>query len=101
MDYLRAGLGYVPLGPHITAARWATRKVLEVLGTILFFGRIARHKGIEYLVRAQPFITRHAPHERIVIAGRGKNELGRCRKMIQDSTRFEINDGFIPNDQVA
>lgn len=94
-------ISYIPLGPRTTAAKWSTRAVSEEPGTILFFGRIARNKGLEYLVRAQPMITRRVPHARIVVAGRGKDELDRCRPMIQDGSRFEIHDGFIPNDQVA
>lgn len=92
---------YVPLGPRITAARWSKRAMPEEPGTILFFGNVQPRKGVEYLVRCQPTITSQVPNARIVIAGRGKEELNRCRQMMQDSTRFEIRDGFIPNDQVA
>jgi len=75
--------------------------VPEEPGTILFLGRIRSNKGLEYLVRAQPIITRHVPHARIVIAGRGEDELERCRQMIQDGTRFEIHHGWIPGDVVT
>jgi glycosyltransferase involved in cell wall biosynthesis len=94
-------VSYVPLGPRTTAARWSTKAVPEESGTILFFGRVRPNKGLEYLVRAQPIITHHVPHARIVIAGRGQKELERCQKMIQDGTRFEIHDGFIPSDVVT
>lgn len=94
-------VSYVQLGPRTTATRWVTKPVREEPGTILFFGRIISYKGLEYLVRAQPIITRRVPHARIVIAGRGREELERCRQMIQDSTRFEIHDGFIPSDVVS
>jgi glycosyltransferase involved in cell wall biosynthesis len=92
---------YVPLGPRTTAARWSTRPVPEEPGTILFFGHVRPRKGLEYLVRAQPIITHHVPHARIVIAGRGQEELERCQKMIRDGTRFEIHEGFIPSDVVT
>ncbi len=91
-------VSYVHLGPRTTAARWSTRAVPEEASTILFFGRVRPNKGLEYLVRAQPIISRHAPQARILVAGRGKQELERCRQMIQDSSRFEIHDGFVPND---
>ena len=94
-------ISYVPLGPRTTAARWSTRTLPEEPGTILFFGNVQPRKGLEYLVRAQPIIARFVPNARIVIAGRGKEELERCRQMIQDATRFEIHDGFIPSDAVC
>lgn len=88
---------YVPLGPRTTAVRWSTGTVSEEPGMILFFGRVHRHKGLEYLVRAQPIITRRVPYARIVVAGRGE-DLERCREMMQHSTGFEIHDGFVPGD---
>lgn len=91
----------VQLGPRTTSARWATKTLPEVPGTILFFGRITFYKGLDYLVRAQPIITSQVPHARIIVAGRGEEELGRCRSMMQDDSRFEIRDGFIPSEVVA
>jgi len=92
---------YVQLGPRTTAARWASKMVPEEPGTILFFGKIKPYKGLEYLVRAQPIITRQVPHARIIVAGSGRDELERCRQMIQDTTRFEIYDGFVPGEIVT
>jgi glycosyltransferase involved in cell wall biosynthesis len=94
-------VSYVPLGPRTTAIRWSTSKVPEDPGMILFFGSIQPRKGLEYLVRAQPVINRHVPIARIVIAGRGKEELERCCHLMQDRTRFEIHGEFIPNDVMA
>jgi glycosyltransferase involved in cell wall biosynthesis len=91
----------VQLGPRTTSARWATKTLPEEPGTILFFGRITFYKGLDYLVQAQPIITDQVPHARIIVAGRGEEELDRCRSMIQDDTRFEIHDGFVPNDMMA
>lgn len=92
---------YVPLGPRTTAARWSTQRVPEEPSTILFFGNVQPRKGLEYLVKAQPIISRSIPDAKIVIAGRGKEELERCRSMIQDITRFEIHDEFINSEKVA
>lgn len=96
-----ARVGYVPLGPCTTLDRWLTKTMAEQAGTVLFFGRITPYKGLEYLVRAQPIITRHVPQARIVVAGSGKEELERCRQMMQDSTRFEIHEGFVPGEVAA
>ena len=85
---------HVPLGPRTTASRWATRQLAEEPGTILFFGRAAHHKGLEYLVRAQPLISRKIPHARFLIAAHGPH-LAQCRQLISDNTRFEIHEGFL------
>jgi glycosyltransferase involved in cell wall biosynthesis len=94
-------VSYVPLGPRMTTAKWSRKAVLEENGTILFFGQIHRRKGLEYLVRAQPFITQSIPYAHIIIAGRGEKELEYCRKIMQDPSRFEILEGFVPNNIVA
>jgi glycosyltransferase involved in cell wall biosynthesis len=88
---------YVPLGPRVTAIRWSGKKIREERGNVLFFGSIQRRKGLEYLVRAQPMLVERFPGARIVVAGRGKQELERCRKMMGDERGFEIIEGFVPN----
>ena len=91
---------YLPLPPRETPVRWARKNVDEEPGLILFFGRVAPHKGIEYLVRAQPQITKYVDYARIVIAGKGPY-FEQCRQLIQDPNRFELYEGFIPNEVVA
>ena len=91
---------HVPVGVRATALRWAMGTVPEEPGTILFFGRADPHKGLEYLVQAQPFVTRQVPHARILISARGA-ELERCRQMIRDGSHFEIHEGFVPGNVMA
>lgn len=102
VEYLRTAyhvpvdrIAYVPLGPRTTAAKWARRTYDEEPGTVLFFGRAHPHKGLEYLIKAQPLISSQIPHARILIAAHGK-DLDRCRLMIKDETRFEMHEGFLP-----
>jgi glycosyltransferase involved in cell wall biosynthesis len=91
---------YVPLGPRTTAAKWAAGNGVEEPGTVLFFGAARPHKGLQYLVQAQPLITRCVPQARILVASRGE-ELKRCQRMMQDPSKFEIHEGFVPGDVVA
>jgi len=93
-------IAYVPLGPRSTALKWCSQGEGEEPGTVLFCGRAHPHKGLEYLVRAQPIINRQVSHARIIIAAHG-DELERCRTMIQDASKFEIHEGFVPSDQLA
>jgi starch synthase len=91
---------YVPLCPRSTAVKWSRQRNAEEPGTVLFFGAARPHKGLEYLVRAQPTITGNVPRARILIASRG-DELQRCKQMIHDESVFEIHEGYIPGDVMA
>jgi len=91
---------YVPLNVRTTAIKWSDGTVPEEPGTVLFFGRAHPHKGLEYLVRAQPHISRRIPHARILISAHGE-DLERCRNMIQDPSKFEIIEGVVPGDVMA
>lgn len=42
---------------------------VEDINYILFFGRIVDYKGLEYLIRAEPYITEEIPNTKIIIAG--------------------------------
>jgi len=53
--------------------RWRTGGAKEEQW-ILFFGRVAKNKGLEYLIRAEPLITKEFPSARIVIAGSGQED---------------------------
>jgi alpha-maltose-1-phosphate synthase len=90
---------YVPLCPRVTALRWAAEPVPEEPGTVLFFGGARRHKGLEYLVRAQPMVNREVPDARFLIAAHG-NDLDRCLALIQEPERFEVHRGFVPGDEM-
>lgn len=98
----RHRIAHVPLGPRTTAIRWpaATKMVPEENGMILFFGRVIKYKGLEYLIKAQPLITSQIPDARIVVAGRGP-DLKRCRGLIREESKFEIYDRYVPNDMAA
>ena len=91
---------YVPLSPPFSATKWATRKTAEEHGTVLFFGEAYPRKGLQYLIQAQPAITERVPHARILIASRGR-EVERCRQMIQDCSKFVINEGFVSGHEMA
>lgn len=67
---------------------------------VLFFGRIYKYKGLEYLIQAQPKITRAVPEARIVIAGRGE-AFDKYAAMLPDPEKFIIYNEYIPNRQVA
>jgi len=80
--------------------KWEKDTSLEEGNTVLFFGIIAKYKGVEYLIKAAPLISRELPKAKIVIAGWG-NYFDKCRKLIMDKNSFEIYNYHISNKKAA
>jgi len=73
--------------------------ISEERNTILFFGSIRKYKGLEYLIKATPFISKELPDLKVIIAGFG--DLSRFSELLTDKTRFEIHNRLIPDEMVA
>jgi glycosyltransferase involved in cell wall biosynthesis len=86
----------MPLGPRVSAVKWVTQSDVEEKGTVLFFGRSHPHKGLEYLIQAQPMVSSRVPNARFLIVAHG-DDLERYRHMIKDKSKIEIYDGFRPS----
>lgn len=67
--------------------------------TLLFFGRICRYKGIEYLIKAVDIVIKKIPGLKVIIAGAGKYEFG--AEKIKNNRIYEIINRYIPNEQLA
>jgi alpha-maltose-1-phosphate synthase len=93
-------LFYVPLCPRLTSVKWSRDTYEEKPDTILFFGRADPHKGLEYLIQAQPLITNIVPGARFIIVAHG-DYLKQCLNLIEDDRKFEIHDEFVNNDQAS
>jgi len=65
----------IHIGEHQVAPfkKYEREDIKEDGNLILFFGRIYKYKGLEYLIKAEPLITREVPDARIVIAGAGED----------------------------
>jgi glycosyltransferase involved in cell wall biosynthesis len=84
--------------PHIQIGRdLSSTAVPEDPNLILFFGRIWEYKGLEYLIRAEPFITARVPEARILIAGQGE-DFSRYTRMMCRPERFLVHNEFIPEE---
>ena len=64
---------------------------------VLFFGRVWRYKGLEYLIMAEPLISKQITDVRITIAGRGE-DFDRYRQMMKNPERFEVLNSWISDD---
>jgi alpha-maltose-1-phosphate synthase len=65
----------VSMGEHEVAPfkKYENPDIKESGKWILFFGRIYDYKGLDYLIQAEPIITREVPEAVIVIAGAGSS----------------------------
>lgn len=68
-------------------------------GRLLFFGRIEKYKGLEYLIEAHKILKQKRIFHRIVIAGRG-TELKKYSEILQNNPYFIIKDYYIPPDEI-
>lgn len=84
--------------PHIQIGQSSGKTIADDGRTVLFFGRIWPYKGLEYLIRAEPWITEAIPDVRIVIAGTGE-DLDRYRQAMVHPERFVVLNRRIPEDE--
>lgn len=80
---------HIKLGDDVTENNYPEKK-----NSILFFGRIWRYKGLEYLIRAEPLISKIIPDLNIVIAGKGE-DFSYYRKLITNPSKFQIYNEYI------
>ncbi len=92
----------IPIGEHEVAPFVKFEQVgMEPDGLrVLFFGRIHRYKGLDYLIQAEPLITREVPDARIVIAGTGE-DFGRYEEAMAGRDAFEVHNYRIPYEEGA
>lgn len=67
--------------------------------TILFFGRISKYKGLEYLIDAAKLLQHKIHNLKVIIAGDGKYNID--LEMLQNNPLFEIHKRFIPNKELV
>jgi alpha-maltose-1-phosphate synthase len=81
------------------------RKAYNAVKRILFFGEVRKNKGLEYLIQAEPLISKRFNNYTICIAGRFTNEPGNnyeyYAKKMSNKSRYEIFNRYIANSEVA
>jgi len=91
-------IAVIPHGSYTLFKKYAKNAVNSDDNSILFFGYIGENKGIEYLIKAVPMISKKIPDIEVIIAGEG--DLSKYFKYIEDESKFEIYNEFIPNEIV-
>jgi glycosyltransferase involved in cell wall biosynthesis len=66
--------------------------------TILFFGTIRPDKGVEYLIKAEPYIAQEI--DNFIIKILGNDDFSIADTFIKDPCRFEVNNSYIPHSDV-
>lgn len=87
-----------PHGDYNLFSTFATNAIPEP-ATLLFFGRISRYKGLEYLVDAVNLIRDKHPDLRVIIAGGG--DLGKQVSAALNDPVYEVHNRFIDDSEVA
>ena len=88
----------IHIGEHQVAPfkKYERADIEEDGNLILFFGRIYEYKGLEYLIKAEPLITKEIPDARIVIAGAGEDFKKYEDMMGNRRDRFIVHNYHIP-----
>lgn len=81
--------------------RYIGENIEEEDHTVLFFGRIWGYKGLQYLIEAEPRITKEIPNLKIIIAGRGEDVNKMYGYKMINKDRYIIHNNHIPNSMVA
>ncbi|UCG30868.1 MAG: glycosyltransferase family 4 protein [candidate division WOR-3 bacterium] len=84
-------------GPLEIYRVFAHRDVKEDPNTILFFGRISKYKGLDYLVEAARIVRKSIKDTRIIVAGKGEIWF----KIERDDRLFEIRNYHISNEELV
>jgi len=93
----------VPLGaPEFeTFRKFQRNDIREEENLVLFFGRIVEYKGLEYLIKAEPAITKESPDAKIVIAG-FCHDFGKYQTMMAGrEERFVVLNRFLSFEEGA
>ncbi len=69
---------------------------------ILFFGRLYKYKGVEYLIKAEEILSKSIKNYKIIIAGRGNRHYVReIEKLMRNKNNFMLMNTYISNEQTA
>lgn len=107
-NYSEKDIAVIPHGTYDIFMKYAKRDNLksEFIGnnTILFFGYLKKYKGLEYLLRAIPFIYREIPNIKLIIAGEGDiapyyNLINKYDPSIYE--HIEVYNKYISDDKVS
>ena len=90
----------IPKGNYAYFSKFYDPAISEDPGTVLFFGRLLKYKGLEYLIKAEPFVSKEIPDFKVIAAVHG-DPFSDYEHFVVNRERFEIIEQFIPDEDVA
>ena len=93
-------ISVIPHGNFSVYKNKTNSEFIEDKKSILFFGRLWKYKGLQYLIKAEPLISKKVKDYKIVLAFHGE-EFSKYSKLIQNSEKFEIHNRYIPMEEVS
>lgn len=103
-DLIKSGVNenkikVIPHGDYEFFAKFGKTDTYET-NSVLFFGRILKYKGLEYLLEAIPRIAKECPDVKVVIAGEG--DLSAYAGLLERyQPHLEIHNSFVEDRDVA
>ena len=88
----------IPQGAYTFFKKYSGDEIESDENCVLYFGYIVKNKGVEYLIKAVPIISKEISDINVIIAGEG--DFSTYSKYIEDESKFEIYNEFIPNEKV-
>lgn len=88
----------IPHGVNSLYSKYIRSDIPET-NSVLFFGGIIDRKGLGYLIKAAPLISRSIPDAKIIIAGPG--DMGRYIPLLRAVPNIEVHNRFVPHEEVA
>ena len=87
----------IPIGQYdvVPFKKYEKRDLKEDENLILFFGSILEYKGLEYLIKSEPLITKQVPDAKIIIAGTGE-DFKKYENMMVNRDNFIVHNYHIP-----
>jgi glycosyltransferase involved in cell wall biosynthesis len=88
--------------PEVNGEEMRKRYGLAHRPVVLFLGRLAPYKGIQYLIKAIPSILKQIPEAIFLIAGSARYDTARIGSMLATASmrRAVIFTGFVPESEV-
>jgi len=88
--------------PEINGEEIRNRYGLAHRPVVLFLGRLAPYKGIQYLIKAAPLILKQIPEAIFLIAGSARYDTARISSMLTAPSirRSIVFTGFVPESEV-
>ena len=85
----------------VDAKKFNFKKLPKKPGSVLYVGRIAKRKGIDFLIRSMPLVVGAMPDAQLLVGGKG-SYLEKMKSLVRQ-LNLEHNVtflGFIPDDQL-